>query len=288
MALKSKILIGWKNLLTDMSLTSMQATDAIHPIANLLNQTKGVPTRWDVTSEAVITLKASSATARVMSGLMLKGHNLVEATTLRLRIWSGENQTGTVLYDSDDVTGADTIFRVRPWGEMLAGYDPWGGYCDADSVLDAVYTLAFEDVTGKSMQLDITLGTQPENIVEIDKLALFFAWTPQYNYDWGAVFGTDDLTEQARTVAGGYWSSARPVRRRIDLDFSLMEDMDRNRFLAILGAAGKTGDLYVIPNPNDVGWSWHMGASIYRRTNDYQYEQQMFNGSASALTLREN
>jgi hypothetical protein len=259
MALTSKLLLGWKNCLEDMTLTSSIAAQTLHPLSNVISQLKGRPARWDVTAASTLTLNATSATEQTITGLMVKGHNLTKATTARLRIYAGESQSGTVVYDSDLTPGADEIYTIRPWGEMIAGYDPWGGYCEETSALDPVYCLVFETVKGKSIRLDITLASQPEDIVE-----------------------------QTKTVAGGFWTASRPVRRRIDIDFGLMEDQDRNRFLSLLGEAGKGRDLYVIPDPNDVGYSWHLGASIYRRTNDFQYQQLMFNGSASQLALREN
>lgn len=284
----NKILIGWKNVLTQMTLTSSLPAEANHPLANVLSQTKGLPARWDMTGETALTLTATSATAFAMTGLILKGHNFGSDTTVRFRIFAGENQSGTVVYDSDDVAGADKIYTIIPWGEMIAGVDPWGNYYDPESNLDRVWSLAFETVTGKSVQLDLTIPTPTNSIAEIDKLALFFAWEPDYNFEYGSPVSIEDASEQNDTVAGGVWGVRRPARRRLDFEFALIQDVYRNRLMALLEERQKGGDMYIIPAPTDTGYSKFLGNSIYRRTNDAGYEHLMFNGSRMALSFREN
>jgi len=284
----NKILIGWKNVLAEMTLTSSLPAETNHPLVNVLSQTKGLPARWDMTGETTLTLTGTSATEFAITGLIMKGHNFAGDTTVRFRIFAGESQTGTVVYDSDDVAGADKIYTIRSWGEMIAGVDPWAGTYDPESNLDRVYSLAFETVVGKSVQLDLSIPSPTNNMAEIDKLACFFAWQPDYNFEYGSPVTIEDASEQTDTVAGGIWGVRRPARRRLDFNFSLMEDVYRNRLMALLEERQKVGDMYIIPAPTDTGYSKYLGNSIYRRTNNAGYEAVMFNGSRLMLSFREN
>jgi len=288
MALANKILIGWKNILTQMTLSSTLTAETAHPLANVVSQTKGLPARWDMTGQTALAIKGTSATEFAMTGMIMKGHNLASDSTGRLRIFAGESQTGDVVYDSDNVDGADKIHTIRPWGEMIAGYDPWGGFYDDTSNLDPVYSLAFETIKGKSFQLDLDIPTPTNNIAEIDKLALFFAWTPDYNYEFGSPVTIEEDTEQSTTVAGGIYSVRRPCRRVLRPDFALMGDRYRDRLMAILDERQMVGDMYVILSPTATGFSKVQGTSIFKRVSEASYTHLMFNGSDVPLQFREN
>lgn len=288
MALSSKLLFGWRNVLAHMTLSSSIAAETLHPLTNIVNQTKRRPARFDMTGETTLTITGTTSELEAITAIMIKGHNLASDATVRFRVYADESQGGAVLYDSDDVDGADVIYTIRPWGEMIAGVDPWGSYYDPDSRLDKVYCLALETVQGKSIRIDLTVPSPVGGFVELDKVAVFFGWTPKHNFDWGSSFATRNFTEQTDTVSGGVWAAARPTIRRMDLDFGLMEDQERNRFMGILDQSGMSNDVYVIPDPNAVGYAKFLGASIYRRQNDAGYELVMFDGSAMSASLREN
>lgn len=288
MTTQNKLLLGWKNVLAQMTLSATIAAESNYPLSNLVNQRKRKCARFDITGKAGVSIKGTSADEFAMTALLMAGHNMAEDSTVRIRIWDDENQTGTVMFDSDNEEGADKIFTVRPWGEMIAGYDPWGGGYDATSRLSRVYSLAWPTIKGKSFQLDLTVPSPVNSIIEIDKLALFFGWEPKHNFDWGASFSIGDKIEPAELESGGVFAKEKPSWRLMDIDFGLMEDTERNRMLGILDEAGKVTDLYVIPDPSDTGFSRFMGAGIYRRTSQAGYEHVMFDGSESAVSLREN
>lgn len=284
----SIIRIGWQNELASMTLSSSVSAEANHPLGNITSQIKGKPARWDMAGLTSLTIKGTSATEFTVNSLIMKGHNFGSDTTVRYRVFSGEDQSGDTLFDSNDTDGADVIYTVIPWGEMIAGIDPWGNYYDPDSNLDTVYSLVFDAVVGKSIQLDLTIPSPTNGIAEIDKLATFFGWSPEHSFERGAVFTIEDDTEQVVTEAGGIRATKRPARRRMDLDFAYVKDAYRNRFMHILEKATKAGDLYVIANPQETGYSKYISTSIFRRENNASYEAAIFNGSNMPARLREN
>lgn len=494
MALESRFYIGMQNELDNLGLTSDVAADANYPIANMLNDVRGEPTRWDMSVVDFISVKGSKADQFSLTGLLMKGHNFASETKPRFRIFDKINQTGKINFDSAtnvygnlpgavgdyfstpdsvaaSITGsidirvrlnADTwnlvadqtliskwnssqsymlrledgnrlrlwiydgttqnssissslsistgthwvrakwnvstgvvtfeksdsaeedssdidswteistgsiavasildggdaveigsrsgggtemftgkiyraqiyngidgtlavdfdarsytkgtsfvsnmtgetwtingastikmtlpdIYTQAPWGENIAGIDPWINYYDPNSNLDTVYSLTFgETLVGKSIQLDLLVPTPTNNIAEIDKLAAFWAWSPQYNYDYGSGYTIEEDTEQYKMSSGGLLVPGGPARRAMDLDFSLLPDTESNVLLHILERAKKSGDLYVIANPNWTGYSKYLSTGIFKRIENASKKAIRFNGNDLALMLRES
>ncbi len=285
MALDSKIYIGWHNRLTDYTLSSTLAAETAYPLTNMLNQTKGEPTRWNMSATTSTAITFSSATAYAANNFMLKGHNMPSDATVRLRLWADAGQSGTLLYDST----ATAIYLTIPWGEMIAGIDPWGNYYDPDSNLDPVFSLGFDIVEFKSGQIDISNPTPTNDILEIDKLALFYGWTPAYNYEHGATTSIEDSTKLYETSSGGFLPSNFPARRKMEIDFTAMSDQDRSLLTHILvERTTKANDLYIVANPNATGVSKYLHTSIFKRANDASFTQTSYNLNDYPLTLREN
>jgi len=285
MALDNKIYIGWHNRLTDYTLSSTLAADSSYPLTNMLNQTKGEPTRWDMSSTTSTAITFSSASAYAGNNFMLKGHNMPSDATIRVRLWDGTGQSGTLVYDST----ATSVAQIIPWGEMVAGIDPWGEYYGSTSNLDAVFHLGFDIVEFKSGQIDINNPTPTNNICEIDKMVLFYGWTPTYNFEHGAITTVEDNTELYEMVSGGFRPSNFPSKRAMDIDFSAMSDEDRSQIMRILvDNSNKANDIYIVANPNETGMSKFLNTSVYKRVINSGYTQTAYNLNDYSLVLREN
>jgi|GEM_PF-2889862 len=289
MSLRDTFHIGWQNELVGMALSSTIAAEAAHPLLNVLSQIKRKPARWDMTGESTLSIKGTSVNQFSLTAFILKGHNLASDATVRIRVFAGESQTGDVSYDSDDVPGADKIYTIKPWGESIAGIDPWGNYYDPSSNLDRVYSLPLTStVRGKSVQIDLFVPTPTNGFVEIDKLAAFFAWAPAYGFDRGSVATIADDSKHTVMRSGGVRTTTLPARRRLDYDFNFLPDTDRNVFMSILEERGKGGDLYIISNPSWTGYDKFLGSSIFRRDNDASYKNMYHNGNTLAGRFLEN
>lgn len=280
--------IGWHNDLDDLTLSSVPAATPAHPVERLRDPMKGRPARWSMGAGTLQISGTTSSDDRAATGLLIKGHNIAGDATVRLRLYNGEAGTGDVVYDSDDHPGAGAMHTLKGWGEMVAGIDPWGGAFDGDSGLDPVFALTWPTVRYQSFRLDIAVPNPVNGVVEIDKLALFLAWSPPYGYERGDTTAVDDASEHVETRAGGIRTIEGPIRRRLDLDFAYMNDIPRNILMDILVRARKSGDLYIIGNPSWTGYSKFMSSSIFRRDNDASYQTIVHNGSNLALRLREN
>jgi len=288
MSLTDKIHIGWSNNVENSTLTSTPTAETLHPLTNLTNGIRGKPTRWDFTTATDLVLKTNSATTQKATALIIKCHNLAEDATVRLRLYSGENQTGTVVYDSDSVAGASAIYTIKPWGEMIAGIDPWGNYYDPNSKLDLVYSLYFDTVGYKSSQIDIAVPSPVGDIVSIDTVALFFAYTPFINYSYGAKTSVVDKSVHNEDRGGGIRTNVYPSRRMMEFQFSHITETERNILTSIFEQIGKAANVYIIANPNFAGYSKFLTTSVYKRDNNLSFENMFWNADNLAFIFREN
>jgi hypothetical protein len=288
MTLPASFHIGWKNDLAELTLSSSPSANSTHPLSNIHNSIKGKPARWNFSSATALVLTGTSEQIRVATGLILKGHNLALDATVRLRLYEEPEQAGAVVYDSDNTDGAGAIYTQQSWGEMISGIDPWGEYYDNLSRLDRVYSLCFASVPYKSFRIDISVPSPVNNIVEIDKAALFFAWAPPGGFERGNRVSIVDTGEHTDTRAGGIRTTPGLARRRMEISFAYMAEMPQNVMMSILDRAGKQGDLYIIADPYLTGFSKYLTTSIYKRNDDASYQTIFHNGNNISLTLREN
>lgn len=282
--MSNKIMIGTVNQLENMTVTSTLAADAAHPLSNLTNGIKDIPARWDVSSTTEFSIKGTTATAVNVNALMIKGHNFTGSATVRLRLFSGESQGGTTLYDST----AKVPLTNRAFGELISGVHKIDGYLELENRLDPVYTLTFDTALVKSFQIDIDADGTPDDVLRIDTVALFFGWSPNYNFSYGFDQGSQEAAEHDKTRGGGLHTFAMPARRSLRVEFELMETLNNNTYLDLISAIGMGGNLYVIPDPAATGYTKYLGNSIYKRNSQATRRARFYNGNSSPLVLEEN
>ncbi len=282
--MSNKIMIGTVNQLENMTVTSTLAADSAHPLSNLTNGIKDIPARWDVSSTTEFSIKGTTATAVNVNALMIKGHNFTGSATVRLRLFSGESQGGTTLYDST----AKVPLTNRAFGELISGVHKIDGYLELENRLDPVYTLTFNTALVKSFQIDIDADGTPDDVLRIDTVALFFGWSPNYNFSYGFDQTVQEDAEHEQTRGGGLHTFGMPLRRFLRCEFELMETLNNNTLLDILTTAKMGGNLYVIPDPSATGFNKYLGSSIYKRDSQATRRARFYNGNATPLVLKEN
>jgi len=282
--MSNKIMIGTVNQLENMTVTSTLSADTAHPLTNLTNGIKDIPARWDVGSTTEFSIKGTTATAKFVNALMIKGHNFTADATVRLRLFTGEDQGGTTLYDST----AKIPLTGRAFGELVSGINVIDSYYEIDNHLDPVYTLTFDSALIKSFQIDIDATGSPDDILSIDTVALFFCWSPNYNFSYGFDQTVQEDAEHEQTRGGGLHTFGMPLRRFLRCEFELMETLNNNTLLDIITTAKMGGNLYVIPDPSATGFNKYLGNSIYKRDSQATRRARFYNGNATPLVLKEN
>src|SRR3954462_12465043 len=90
------------NALDDSILTDSPTMVATLPVANLQDAVRARVAR-SVGLPNPQFIRGNFNATKVLSGFVLWRHNLTTSGSVRLKIWDGLNQTGTLLYDSGAV-----------------------------------------------------------------------------------------------------------------------------------------------------------------------------------------
>lgn len=179
------------------------------------------------------------ASVKSVSAFCLYRHNLTTDATFRLRLWSGANQSGDILYDS----GTLTIGQIIPWGYFPWG-DPWAAFDQQgwESPFRAIY---FTSVAALSFQLDFTDGGNPDGYLDAKRIVL----GPYLDTINPAVGGLSvewvDPSLQRRTRAGSIRSESEAMWRRYTLTFDSLPESDRAALLDAARQAGKKFEVFL-------------------------------------------
>lgn len=157
-----KLLI--RNDLDSATLSASPALVTTLPEANLQRARRDAVARS--TSAADQTLDATWAAAVAVDAFCVWGHNLTADGTVRARLYTSDNWTGSPVYDS----GAVAALPAKPLGELSWGIDPLGtAWAMAGSTphtvrwLDAVYVI-------RSARFDLSDSGNPDGYLEAQRL----------------------------------------------------------------------------------------------------------------------
>jgi len=204
----SALRIAGTNLIDTATLATTGAGGMALPLANLQNSRRARPART-LTSEDW-TIKADFGATASVSDIVLWRHNFTASTTWRLRCYAGANQTGTLVYDTADVSFPGD---ANPsWGYLWAA-------------------LAFDSVSARSLRLDISGSGL--SYWELNRLfvgnALVFD-TPQ---DWGSVVAWRTDAQVQHTEGGSILVPVRPGWRELTMSLSFLTPDERAAVLAM-------------------------------------------------------
>jgi len=195
-----------------------------------------------------------------MGCFALWGWNFASDVTVRIRLYSEDGQTGSVVYDST----ALTPHVIIPWGDMLYGPDPWGDvYTTAPPELYAVF---FDEVVAKSYQVDIVNPTATS--VDIGLIFGGWAWTPTINMDLGQWTDHIDDSKQTRTAGAGLVTQAVDSYKHIGWSLSRMPKTDRETLAHLLETAGKDSDILMSLDPTETTRELIENQMICRRVSN--------------------
>jgi len=267
------------NDLDDLTLTVTPGAVGSLPVENLQKQARGKIMRVNGTS-AVITANRPTVAA-VASGFGLARHNLKNSATVQLQLFDGENQTGSVVYDS----GAVSVGTPIPWGVMRPGIDPWGATYEDDSNLPAIFSLWFSDVAYRSIQVDVSA---PDNTtIDVGRLFLGWAFVPSVNYNYGSTFEFIDPSKHTRTAGGSLRTERVEAYRRAVIDLEWLPGNERERLSHELERIGKGGDILVALDPGESGRLGLEQVMVAKRISDNRMTQRFFNTTKTQLIFEE-
>lgn len=228
------------------TLSASPAAASTLPVTNLQDQTRA--RLWRSTSAAAQAIYGTWAAAYSLSGFALVRHNLTPNAALRLRIYDGPNQTGTLLYDS----GSVAIGTMIGWGELVWGRDPWGGANIFSGWAYAFTTLWFAANYARSFQLDLTDTANPDGYLQAARLFLGQYFEPLKTFNYGISLSWEEASKQQRTDGGTLRTDGFDPFRRWAFSLANMSAGERAQIMEIARKIGVRDDSFLSCWP-DVG-----------------------------------
>ena len=284
MSVPDRFHISWQNDIASYTIASDVAAETAYPLTNMQNANANEFTVIDMSADSAVVFTGSSATLRTATCFSIHNHTMPSDNTARLELFDGESQTGTTVYDSTTTS----IAHTRPWGSIIAGINPLGGYFEATSNMKTHFSLWFESVEYKSFRITISAPTSTDDLLRIDKLWLGFAFCPRYGPEFNHQSTQVEPSEHDRKPGGGMETVEDYSYREMSFEFAGVENSERHVLRSILDEAKKGGDLLITNDPNDVKSQNYEMTSIFRRTTNNSFSAAKFNWNNFGLAVEEN
>jgi hypothetical protein len=269
MALSDKLNILFPMSIDESSLTVTPSPETTLPAASAFNVRTDKFMRVMGTTAAI---KFNAIKLDVMSGIALGHHNLEEGSTIRVRLYDGFNQTGSVTHDSTALSSG----TIKPFGEWVPGVDPVDAEWQLGDLLPQVYFYRFDQVTFKSIQIDIAAPSNTQ--IDIGRIMPGFVFEPQWNYEWGSkwewIEDGDDIT-------------ASSTYRQFTFDLSELTNIENDRYEYEKMKTTKQGDLLLCLQPSATGLERLKNTAICKRANNISRTRTRANTNKHSDTFKE-
>lgn len=221
------------------ALSAVPAAAATLPVTNLQDQTR--ERVWRSTSNADQTIKGDFPGLTYISAMALMRHNLTPNATLRLKLFDGFGQTGTVLYDSGDVT----IGQDKGYGNNVYGIDPYGGSNLFTGWAFAFTTLWFATQYAQSFSLVMSDAANPDGYLQASRLVLGTYFEPAWNMSYGIKLSWVEDSKQSRTDGGSLRTDGTDPYRRWSYSLAALSDAERSQLLEVIRKNGLRKDMFL-------------------------------------------
>ncbi|MCC7484254.1 MAG: hypothetical protein IT529_04635 [Burkholderiales bacterium] len=236
----SNVRIITPNSADEATLTASPVMETTLPVEYLQDQTRARVARTTglATPQHVY---GNWSGPRPCSGFVLWRHNLTAAATLRLILYEGQNQTGTVLYDSGSISLGE---EMPAWGEQAWGTFQWGGSIFSDWPV-AFTMIWFDQVSPQSFDLQMTDSGNTAGYMQAARLVLGPVFEPADNFSWGVDCHWEEDSSQERTDGGTLRTDASDPYRVWTFALNYLTDGERATLTEMMRVSGKRGDLFI-------------------------------------------
>lgn len=240
--MSGKLRILWDNPADAATLTDAPAMVATLPVENLQRPGKAGVARTTGLTDQVIT--GDLAAPRLVDSMVLWLHNLTFDATVRLELFDGLGQTGTLTFDS----GAVAPYGIKALGDLHWGIDPlgvsvfseWGIYYSS---------LWFGASVTYSFRLTLSDPTNPAGYMEAARLLLGPRFEPTFNFSWGHGIVWNEDTTQERTAGGSLRSDPATPFREAELNLDWLSESDRPKVMEMRRLVGLRQDFFISMYP---------------------------------------
>lgn len=256
------------------------ASSEARPVTALRNAQRGAVWRSDSPAEQM--LQGDFGASRVTTAITLWRHNLTAGATWRARLWSGENQTGDLLYDS----GTVAPIQPKSLGDLEWGVDPLGASLFT-GWKSSFSTLWFGAVSARSWRVDLDDPDNTDGFIQATRLMIGSHISARYNFSYGLTLQWRDRTEQQRTDAGSMRVIEREPYRQMRLALEFLRSDERPTWLDIGRRIGRRENVFVSAYPERGTALERDHAFLARLTDDIGHTHPNALSWASELVFEE-
>ena len=221
---------------------------------------------------------------RRFSGINTQWSNLTADATVRYQIYDGQNQTGSIIYDSGAVGALqyktfeeldwliDGIIAIKDYGTSIGRNSFW-----------------YHDVTiGQSFKITYSNPTNENGYIEINNIYLGEWITTDINIQYGSQWGIVDTTTQSLRNDGTTSALKGTESDYISLEYAQMDRDDRTILNdKIVRSNGKHTAFWADVYPEEVGTALNQHhAGVFLLTNDPSLGYEQGNLSSVSFELR--
>lgn len=234
---------------------------------------------WRSTSLSEQTISGDwGGTAKDISGLALAFSNLIEGSTVRLKLYQEVADT-LPSYDS----GVRTVWFA---------YDPPDGFETIGLISFAFgggtnFSMFFNEVAVKRFEIIVTSSGNADGYIEIGRVILGKAWSPTYNAEYGAQITPIDLSQISRTVGGDQKVDVRTMHKKMDFNLRYMPQTDKAALSAIVRKIGMRQPVFVSMYPNETDEVFQAGNIFGRFESLSPFEHSLTNVYDTSITIEE-
>lgn len=243
----SRVRIIAPNRADEAALTAAPAMVATLPVENLQDDARARVAR-SVGLPAPQYIRGDWPAFNSINAFALWRHNLSGAATLRLKLYAGAGQAGTLLYDS----GAISLGSIIPYGELVYGVDIYGAQLFENWPV-ASHVIWFAAVLPLSFELQLTDPANPDGYMQVSRLVLGGYFSPAVNFSRPFRMRWEDESTQERTDGGTLRTDEREPFRLFNFNLDSMNEAERAALMELLRQHAKNKTLFLSMFPEDIG-----------------------------------
>lgn len=191
------------------------------------------------------TINGNWSTGKVVSAMVLYGCNFSSAATLRLQLWDGNNQSGTLVLD----TGVAPALDALGWGEFAWGMSSWGATVFEDWAKAFSVLWLSQIVSAKSFRITFNDAPNPAGYIEIKRLLIGSYFEPAVNFDLDMAACWNDTSIQKRTMGGSINTDKGVQYRSLNGNLSGLSPGERAAYFEMTRVVGLSSEMFVSAFP---------------------------------------
>jgi len=270
------LMVLYKNDFDSASATATSSASGFSLADTKINNKSSV---WRSTSLSSQTISGDwSGAAKTINGLALAFSNLIEGSTVRLKLYQEVADTSPS-YDS----GIRTVWFA---------YDPPNGFETIGLISFAFgggtnFSMFFNEVAIKRFEIIITSPGNPDGYIEVGRVILGKAWSPTYNAEYGAQITPIDLSEVGRTIGGDQKVDVRTMHKKMNFNLRYMPQTDKAALSTIVRKIGMRQPVFVSMYPNETDEVFQAGNIFGRFESLSPFEHSLTNVYDTSITIEE-